>query len=194
MNADFSFLKQYKNKKLLSIQTVPYWPAGSNHVSDEVVLSFSGNSQLVVNSKYDDVDMFFAEDEDVVFSIREEKSYEAFSNIDELKMTTILVAETPRSISIVYDEVSFADKSISDKTIQYPLALYVETESRTVGIWRDVQNATWLNANYNNASIKQLFSIEDQWSDFENVPHFTVCRKCTNQFTGESFIVDNRTF
>lgn len=194
MNADFSFLKQYKNKKLLSIQTVPYWPAGSNHVSDEVVLSFSGNSQLVVNSKYDDVDMFFAEDEDVVFSIREEKSYEAFSNIDELKMTTILVDETPRSISIVYDEVSFADKSISNKTIQYPLALYVETESRTVGIWRDVQNATWLNANYNNASIKQLFSIEDQWSDFENVPHFTVCRKCTNQFTGESFIVDNRTF
>jgi hypothetical protein len=194
MNADFSFLKQYINKRLLSIQTVPYWPAGSNHVSDEVVLCFSGNSQLVVNSKYDDVDMFFTEDEDVVFSIREEKSYEAFSNIDELKMTTILVDETPRSINIVFDEVSFADKSISDKTIQYPLALYIETESRTVGIWRDVQNATWLNANYNNASIKQLFSIEDQWSDFENVPHFTVCRKCTNQFTGESFIVDNKTF
>ena len=194
MNADFSFLKQYINKRLLSIQTVPYWPAGSNHVSDEVVLCFSGNSQLVVSSKYDDVDMFFTEDEDVVFSIREEKTYEAFSNIDELKMTTILVDETPRSISIVFDEVSFADKSISDKTIQYPLALYIETESRTVGIWRDVQNATWLNANYNNASIKQLFSIEDQWSDFENVPHFTVCRKCTNQFTGESFIVDNKTF
>jgi hypothetical protein len=194
MNAEFSFLKQYKNKRLLSIQTVPYWPAGSNHVSDEVVLSFSGNSQLVVNSKYDDVDMFFSEDEDVVFSIREEKSHEAFSNIEELKMTTILVDETPRSISIVYDEVSYADKSISDKTIQYPLALFIEAESRTIGIWRDVQNATWLNANYNNASIKQLFPIEDQWSDFEDVPHFTVCRKCTNQFTGETLVIDSKTF
>ena len=194
MKEEYSFLKQYKNKKLLSIQTVPHWPAGSNHVSDEVVLSFSGNSQLVVNSRYDVVDMFFTEDEDVVFSIREEKSYEAFSNIAELQMSTILVDEYPKNISIVYDEVSFSDKSISDKTIQYPLALYVETESRTIGIWRDVQNATWLNSNYNNASIKQLFPIEEQWGDFENVPHFTVIRKSLNQFTGESFIVENKTF
>ena len=72
--------------------------------------------------------MFFTEDEDVVFSIREEESYESFSNIDELKKTSILVDETPRSISIVFDEVSFADTSISNKTIQFPLSLYVETE------------------------------------------------------------------
>ena len=186
INSDFAFLKNYKGRKLVSIQAIPQWPEGFKHVSDEVVLSFEDNSQLVFNSYFEDVDLFFFTDEDVVFTITEKQNHEAFSNLGDSKMSSILVNETPISMFLVYDEVSLEDTSTSNKTSQYPIGLFIVTNNRKICICRELLDATWLNAEFSNADLSMLYSLDEMWGDFENVKPFIVKRKKWNIFSNET--------
>ncbi len=191
---NFDFLKKYGEKKLLSIQSIPQWPENGHHVSDEVTINFADGSQLVVTSSFADVDTFFDVDEDVVFAIREDFGYEPFSNIGDAKMTTILVDEKPETIQVFFDEISYADKSISDKTIVFPVGLFIKTKTRTIGICRDVLNAVWLDANYFNAEPNLMYSLDSRWEDFEDVDSFVVRRLVKEYISGQIQLVEEKQF
>ncbi|MCQ2411915.1 MAG: hypothetical protein MJ057_03070 [Sphaerochaetaceae bacterium] len=191
---DFDFLEKYAEKKLISIQSAPQWPAMGNHVSDEVALNFDDGSQLIVSSSFANVDTFFDVDEDVVFGIREDSGYEPFCNIGEMKMESILVNEVPESITVVFDEISYCDKSISDKLVVFPVGLFIKTSTRTIGICRDMLNAVWLDANYFDANFKLMYSLDSRWGDFEDVDSFMVRRIAKEYCTGTVLRVEQKQF
>lgn len=190
----FSFLRKYADKKLISIQSAPQWPEEAKHVSDEVTLNFSDGSQLVVSSSYDDVDTFFAVDEDVVFSINEASDHEPFCNIGDTKIITILVDENIVSIKVYYDEVSYADKKISDKTLSYPIGIFIQTASRSIGICKDYLEAAWLDADYSNADETLLYPLDSCWGEYEDVAPFVVKRQAKNYITGEVNLIEEKQF
>jgi hypothetical protein len=192
INTEFAFLKKYKEKKLISIQAIPQWPEGFKHVSDEVVLSFDDNSQLVFNSNFEDVDLFFFKDEDVVFKITEQQNHEAFSNLGDSKMTSILVNEMPVAMSLVYDEISLEETSTSNKVSQYPIGLFINTNTRKICICRELLDATWLNAEFSNADISMLYSMDEMWGDFEDVSPFIVKRKKWDAFSNETTEIETK--
>ncbi len=191
---DYDFLRNYGGKKLLSIQSIPQWPENGNHVSDEVALNFSDGSQLIVTSSFADVDTFFDVDEDVVFSIREETGYEPFCNIGEANMSTILVDEKPDSIQMYYDEISYVDKSISDKKLIFPVGLFIKTQTRTIGICRDVLNAVWLDANYINANQSLMYTLNERWDSYEGVDSFVVQRYAKEFISGTVKLIEEKKF
>ena len=154
MFSRFEFLKDYGKRRLSSIQAVPQWATGVNHVSDEVVLNFEDGMQLVVTSGFEDVETFFGIDEDAVFSIRECRNHIAKSNLDGLEMATVLVGEKPQSIEVFFDEISPEDKS---ETCVFPVALFIRTPLRSIGICRDMINGTWLDAEFRNATSEMVF-------------------------------------
>ncbi len=95
-------------------------------MSDEGTLNFSDGSQLVVSSSFDDIDTFFSIDEAVVFSIMETSNHESFCNIGDSQINTILVDEKIRAIKVYFEEISYADKKISDKTLTYLIGLFLQ--------------------------------------------------------------------
>lgn len=190
----YNFLKKYGDKKLISIQTAPQWPEEGKHVSDEVTLNFSDGSQIVVSAEFDDVDTFFSIDEDVVFSIKEEHGHEPFCNIGETPITTILVDESVVSIKVYFDEVSYADKSISDKTISYPIGLFIRTADRSIGICKDCMEASWLDADYTDADESLLYPLDSRWGVYEDVDSFVVRRKAKDYITEEVVLAEEKKF
>lgn len=191
---DFEFLKKYGEKKLLSIQSIPQWPENGNHVSDEVALNFSDGSQLVITSSFADVDTFFDVDEDVVFAVREDTGYEPFCNIGDAKMSTILVDEKSESIQVFFDEISYVDKSISDKILVFPVGLFIKTATRTIGITRDAMNAVWLDANYFNADKNLMYSLDERWGSYEGVDSFVVQRYAKEYISGKVEQIEEKQF
>ncbi len=191
---DLEFLKRYGEKKLLSIQSIPQWPNNGNHVSNEVVLNFDDSSQLVISSSFADVDTFFDVDEDVLFSIKEESGYEPFCNIGDYKMTTILVDEKPESIKVYFDEIAYEDKTISDKMLAFPIALFVKTATRTIGVCKDALNAVWLDANYMNADQSLMYSLEERWGACEGVESFVVRRHAKDYTCGIVELFEEKQF
>lgn len=190
----FEFLKNYGEKKLISIQSIPQWPNNGNHVSDEVALNFDDGSQLIVSSSFEDVDLLFDVDEDVTFEIKETAGYEPFCNIVDAKMTTFLVDEKPEAIKVYYDVVSYVDKSISNKTLIFPVGLFITTPTRTIGICRDVLNAVWLDANYFNADQNLMYKLNDRWGNYEGVDSFVVKRQVKEYISGIVEVTENRQF
>ena len=190
----FDFLKNYASKKLISIQSAPQWPEEGKHVSDEVTLNFSDGSQLVISSSFDDVDIFFAIDEDVVFSIEEASGHEPFCNIGDTPITTILVNEEIVSIKVYFDEVTYADRSISEKCLTYPVGLFIRTSSRSIGICKDYIEAAWLDADYSEADEGLLFSIDDCWEGYDEGPTFVVKRMVKDYITDKITQVEERKF
>lgn len=191
---DLEFLKRYGEKKLLSIQSIPQWPNNGNHVSNEVALNFDDGSQLVISSSFADVDTFFDVDEDVLFSIKEESGYEPFCNIGDYKMTTIFVDEKPESINVYFDEIAYVDKTISDKMLAFPIALFVKTATRTIGVCKDALNAVWLDANYINADQSLIYSLEERWGTYEGVGSFVVKRHTKDYICGRVELVEEKQF
>lgn len=191
---NYYFLREYGSKRLLSIETIPQWPEDGNHVSDVVTLNFSDNSQIVVTSSFADVDTFFDVEEDVVFSIREDSGYEPYCNVDGTNMMTIFVNEKINSIQVIFDEISYVDKSISDKTLTFPIGLFIKTNNRSIGISREILDATWLNADYNNADLSILYSIDARWEDFEDVDSFVVKRFSKDYLSDKIEIIEQKQY
>lgn len=190
----YNFLKNYGVKRLISIQTAPQWPEEGKHVSDEVTLNFSDGSQIVVSAAFDDVDTFFGIDEDVVFSIKEELRHEPFCNIGETPITTILVNEKVISIKVYFDNISYADRSISEKSLSYPIGLFIRTKNRSIGICRDAMEATWLDADYTDADESLLYSLDSRWGVYEDVDSFVVRRESKDYITDEVLLVEEKKF
>ena len=190
----FNFLKKYADKKLISIQSAPQWPEEAKHVSDEVTLNFSDGSQLVVSSSFDDVDTFFSIDEDVVFSINETSGHEPFCNIGDTKIITILVDENIISIKVYFDEVSYTDKKISDKTLSYPIGLFIRTANKSIGICKDYLEAAWLDADYSNADETLLYPLDSRWGEYEDVAPFVVKRQAKDYITGDVSLIEEKNF
>ncbi len=190
----YNFLKKYGDKKLISIQTAPQWPEECKHVSDEVTLNFSDGAQIVVSSTFDNVDTFFSIDEDVVFSIKEERGHEPFCNIGETPITTILVDESVISIKIYFDKVSYADRSISDKSFSYPIGLFIRTRSRSIGVCKDCMEASWLDADFTNADEGLLYTLDSRWGLYEDVDSFVVRRESRDYINDKIFLVEEKKF
>lgn len=191
---DFEFLKKYGDKKLISIQSIPQWPENGKHVSDEVTLNFADGSQLVVSSSCENIDTFFDVEEDVVFAIREDTGHEPFCNIGDYKMSSILVDENPESIKVFFDEISYADKSISDKTLVFPVGLFIKTAKRSIGITRDVMIGVWLDANYFNADNNLMYSLDERWDSYEGVDSFIVKRQSKEYISGKVELTEEKQF
>lgn len=191
---DFEFLKKYGEKKLLSIKSIPQWPENENHVGDEVSLNFIDGTQLVITSFFASVDTFFNIDEDVVFNIREDCGYEPSSNISDTKIATILVDEKPKSITLYCDEISYANKKISDKVLLFPIGMFIKTERRTIGVCRNVLNAFWLEANYFDADQSLMYSLDERWGTYDDVDSFIVERKSMEYITGKVKTLEKKQF
>ena len=190
----YRFLENYREKKLLSIQSAPQWPVNCKHVSDEVTLNFSDGSQLVVSSTFANTDIFFSIEEDVVFDIKEEFGHKPFCNIGDTQITTIFVDERVSSIKVYFDEISYVNKNISDKILVYPIGLFVRTSSRSIGICRDYLEATWLDADFSNAGESLLYSLDSRWGVYEDVDSFIVKRLSEDFVSGKNTIIDERQF
>lgn len=190
----YNFLKIYGEKKLISIQTAPLWPEEGKHVSDEVTLNFSEGSQIVVSASFDNVDTFFNIDEDVVFSIKEEHGHNPFCNIGETPIATILVDERAISIKVYFDTIYYVDRSISEKSLSYPIGLFIQTKTRSIGICRDAMEATWLDADYTDADESLLYSLDSRWGAYEDVDSFVVRRESIDYITDEVLLVEEKKF
>lgn len=188
-----SFLKGYTGKKISTIIAMSDL-LSSHLVSDEVTINLDDCSQLVICCRNDITDMFFQTDEDVVFSIVEDMNHTPYCNICDMNMSPILVDEEIENISIVYDEVSFVDKSNSDKTREYLLGVFIRTESRRIGICKDVLSATCLYADFENGTPSLIFPIDEKWGDIEKVNPFRVKRITWDISNDKHSIIEEKTY
>lgn len=190
----YNFLKNYGDKKLISIQTAPQWPEGGKHVSNEVTLNFSNGFQIVVSAAFNDVDTFFSIDEDVVFSIKEEYGHQPFCNIGDTTITTILIDERAISIKVYFDEITNADKSISNKSNSYPIGFFIRTPNRSIGICRDCMEAAWLDADYTHADENLMYSLDSRWGVYEDVAPFVIRRESKDYINDKVILVEEKKF
>ena len=190
----YNNLKYYGSKEFISIQTAPQWPEEGKHVSDEVTLNFSDGSQIVVSSAFGNVDTFFSIDEDVIFSIREEYGHIPFCNIGDTPVTTILVGERIVSIKVYFDEVSYADRNMSDKSLSYPIGLFIRTPNRSIGICKDYLEASWLDADYTDADEALMYPLDSRWGVYDDVASFVVKRESKDYLTGEVCKVEEKKY
>lgn len=91
----YAFISNLRNCKLVSITSA--MPEPDSHViTDSASLNFSNGKQIVVESSYQDMDLLFCYEEDVLLDIRQESNYEVVSNRgNSSPICTILVDETP---------------------------------------------------------------------------------------------------
>ena len=190
----YKFLANYSEKKLLSIQSAPQWPDNYKHVSDEVTLNFYDGFQLVVSSSFANSNTLFGSEEDVIFEIKEELNHVPFCNLGDTQITTILVDEKISSIRIFFDEVSYVEEKPSKKIMIYPIGLFMQTSSRSIGICKDYLEATWLDADFSDADENLLYSIDSRWGSYENVSPFIVKRLVKDYVSGEVVTIDEKHF
>ena len=188
--SQFSFLKNFVDKEIKFIQSSPHFEENTNYVSDEVVFDFS-DSQIVVQSDYADVDLYFDHDEDVLLTIKEDKGHVAVCNIGSETIKEYPIGEKAKKITLFFDEVS---STCSCKVCRYPLGLFFYTEKRNIGVWRDLFHGCMLNSDYEDASYSSLFSMDEKWGSYEDVPPFKVTRMAFDVKTGEVYPVDEKLY
>ncbi len=186
----FSFLKDFVDKEIKSIQSSPHLDERTHYVSDEVVFNFR-ESQIVVQSDYADVDLYFDHDEDVLLTIKEDKGHVAVCNIGSETIKEYPIGEKAKKITLFFDEVS---SICSSKVCRYPLGLFIYTGKRNIGVWRDLFHGCMLNSDYEEASYASIFSIDEMWDGYEDAPPFRVTRTAFDVKTGEVYPVDERRY
>lgn len=184
----YAFISNLRNCKLVSITSA--MPEPDSHViTDSASLNFSNGKQIVVESSYQDMDLLFCYEEDVLLDIRQESNYEVVSNRgNSSPICTILVDETPLSVQLVFDEIRYADNE--DDVRFFPVGIFIDTPQRKIGIWREMLEAFFLAADYNTASKDAPYSLRDKWEGWEADKRYMATRYSYDFFSSSLLIID----
>ncbi len=190
----FDFLNNYILKKLSSIWVSPYFIEEEKMVTNQVVFKVQDKEDIVFECNYGMVDNFFYEDEDVVFTIKEEEDYSPWSNIGGYEITCHLIDEIISEIKLVYDEVSYTNKTISSKILQYPVGVIFTTEKKRISVSRDIYDSDCLHFNDENASVSDFFSFREFWGEYSSKNDFIVKRMIYSYNSSSLSCVDDFEF
>lgn len=184
----YGFLTRLGGCKLATISSAMPEPE-SKAITDAASLNFSNGKQIVLESSYQDMDLLFCEEEDVLFDIRPEEDYEVVSNTGpSTQICTILVDEIPSSIRLLFDGIRYIEDE--DDVRFFPVGLYVDTSQRRIGIWREMLEAFFMAADYKTASLNAPYSLQEKWGGWESEKQYVATRYSYDFITGDLTIID----
>lgn len=184
----YDFLTRLRGCKLATISSAMPEPE-SKTITDTASLNFSNGTQVILESSYEDMDLLFCEEEDVLLDIRPEENYEVVSNTGpSTPICTILVDEIPSSIRLLFDEIRYADDE--ENVRFFPVGLYAETPERRIGIWREMLEAFFMSADYKTASLDAPYSLQEKWGGWDSGKKYVATRYSYDFITGELTIID----
>lgn len=191
---EFGFLKYYIEKKLTGVETTPYWSEKKRLTSSNTVVIHTDAGPLYFSCSPHQADLFYEENEDVLFSVSEERSGIEYSSLDDIPLGMEQRNETIIDISLVYDEVSALKKSDSDKIITYPVAVTVSTYDSMIGIWRDSMDVSLIGYEGDCMSGNRLWPVDELWGDYFGVPPFSVKRTAYSYYEGGTVYIEEKKF
>ena len=173
---EFGFLKYYIGKKLTGVETTPYWSEKKHLTMSNTVVIHTNAGPLCFSCSPYQADLFYEENEDVLFSVSEQRSEIEYSSLDDIPLGMEKRNETIIDISLVYDEVAALNKSDSDKVLTYPVAVTITTCDSAIGIWRDSMDVSLIGYEGECMTGKRLWPVDELWGDYFGVPPFSVKR------------------
>ena len=178
---EFSFLRKYIGATLTAIGSTPYWMEKKHLTSSNTVIVSTTAGPLSFACAYYQADLFYDENEDVLFSVKEGESDIEYTSLDGIPLETEKRDETILDISLVYDEVTALDRKANDKTLRYPVAVFFHTDRGTAAVWRDSMDVFLLGYDGKNATLGELWNLDELWDGFLSVPPFSV-KRCVHSF------------
>lgn len=173
---EYSFLGKYIGATVTAIDATPYWMEKKHLVSSNTVIVSTTAGQLSFACAYYQADLFWDENEDVLFSVKEGESDIEYTSLDGIPLETEKKDENILDISLVYDEVTALDRKANGKVLIYPVAVFFHTDRGDVAVWRDSMDVFLLGYDGKNATVSELWPLDELWEGFLSVPPFSVKR------------------
>lgn len=191
---EFGFLKYYIGKKLTGVETTPYWSEKKHLTSSNTVVLHTDAGPLYFSCSPHQADLFYEENEDVLFSVSEQRSETEYSALDDIPLGMGKRNETIIDISLVYDEVTSLGKSVSDKILTYPVAIFIYTSDSTIGVWRDSMDVSLIGYEGDCMTGNRLWPVDELWGDYFGVPPFSVKRTGFSYYEGGPVYSEEKKF
>ncbi len=191
---EFDFLKHYIGKKLTGVETTPYWSEKKRLTSSNTVVIQTDAGPLYFSCSPHLADLFYEENEDVLFSVSENRSGVEYSSLDDIPLRMEKRNETIIDISLVYDEVSALKESDSEKILSYPVAVIITTCDSAIGIWRDSMDVSLIGYEGECMLVNRFWPVEELWGDYFGVPPFSVKRIDYSYYEGGPVYTEEKKF
>ncbi len=191
---EFGFLKYYIGKKLTGVETTPYWSEKKRLTSSNTVVIHTNAGPLYFSCSPRQADLFYEENEDVLFTVSEQWSETEYSALDDIPLGTEKRDETIIDISLVYDEVSALNRNDSEKILTYPVAVTIATYDSVIGVWRDSMDVSLIGYEGECMTGNRLWPVDELWGDYFGVPPFSVKRTGYSYYEGGPVYSEEKKF